>query len=326
MNLAMKTMQLSIVATLYRSAEYIAEFHRRASAAARELAGEDYEIVLVNDGSPDHTLPLAIELSEADSHVVVVDLSRNFGHHKAMMTGLAHATGERVFLIDSDLEEEPEWLLSFAEQMVRDQCDVVYGVQASRKGGWFERFSGEWFYRLLNFVSGMNLPKHVVTARLMTRRYVEALLLHEEREVFIVGLWHLTGFDQRPQSITKHGSSETSYTLRKKISLAVNAITSFSNAPLVWVFNIGAAISLLSAGYVGYLVLSWLFFTKPIMGWTSVMASIWLVGGMVICFTGVVGIYLSKMFIEIKQRPYTIVRAVHRHADHVGESASVRGM
>ena len=106
-------MKLSIVATLYQSAAHIIEFHQRASAAARQLAGEDYEIVLVNDGSPDNSLELVIQLTEEDSHTVVVDLSRNFGHHKAMMTGLEHSQGERVFLLDSDLEEEPEWLHEF---------------------------------------------------------------------------------------------------------------------------------------------------------------------------------------------------------------------
>ncbi|MBP8168085.1 MAG: glycosyltransferase [Azonexus sp.] len=305
-------MKLSIVATLYQSASYIAEFHQRASAVARQLVGDDYEIILVNDGSPDTSLDLAVQLTESDCHVVVVDLSRNFGHHKAMMTGLSNASGERVFLIDTDLEEEPEWLLSFMEQMEREKCDVVYGVQERRRGGWFERISGEWFYRLLNFVSGMNLPQHMVTARLMTRRYVAALLLHEERELFIVGVWHLTGFDQQPQAIRKHGFSESTYTFHKKISLAVNAITSFSNAPLVWIFNIGAFIAMAATFFVGYLVLSWFFVAKPPSGWTSVLASIWLVGGMVICFIGVVGIYLSKMFIEIKQRPYTIVREIYK--------------
>ena len=98
-------MKLSIVATLYQSADYVIAFHHRASAAARQLVGDDYEIILVNDGSPDNSLDLAVILTEIDDHVVVVDLSRNFGHHKAMMTGLAHATGEQVFLIDSDLEE-----------------------------------------------------------------------------------------------------------------------------------------------------------------------------------------------------------------------------
>ena len=118
-------MKLSIVATLYQSAPHILEFHQRASAAAQQLVGEDYEIVLVNDGSPDNSLDLAVKLTESDNHVVVVDLSRNFGHHKAMMTGLGHARSEHVFLIDSDLEEEPEWLSGFSEQMAQERCDLV---------------------------------------------------------------------------------------------------------------------------------------------------------------------------------------------------------
>ncbi len=304
-------MKLSIVATLYQSAPYIAEFHQRASAAASQLVGEDYEIVLVNDGSPDNSLDLAVQLAESDSHVVVVDLSRNFGHHKAMMTGLAHAKGERVFLVDSDLEEEPECLIGFADQMQSDPCDVVYGVQEQRKGNWFERWSGQWFYRFFKALTGMALPENVVTARLMTRRYVDALLRHEEREVFMAGLWHITGFVQRPQTVKKHSTSETTYTFRRKMSLLVNSVTSFSNAPLVSIFYIGVSISLFALFYIAYLVFHWIFLAKPLSGWTSVMASIWLLGGMVISFIGVVGIYLSKIFSETKRRPYTIVRQVY---------------
>ncbi|MDF3867530.1 glycosyltransferase family 2 protein [Pseudomonas denitrificans (nom. rej.)] len=306
-------MKLSVVATMYLSAPHLLEFHHRASEAARKLVGDDYEIVLVNDGSPDNSLAIARELVARDAHVVVVDLSRNFGHHKAMMTGLAHARGEQIFLIDSDLEEDPEWLLDFAQILARRSSDVVYGVQDTRKGNWFERTSGRLFYWLLNRLSGDDLPQNVVTARLMTRRYVDALLLHREREIFIVGLWHLTGFDQVAEIVTKKSSSQTSYTLSKKLSLMVNAITAFSNAPLVWVFNIGAIISATALLYTLYLVANWLLFTTPLLGWTSVMASIWLVGGMIICFIGVVGIYLSKIFSEIKQRPYTIVRDIHKH-------------
>src|SRR5450631_3293689 len=110
-------MKLSIVATLYQSSLHIDEFHRRAGTAAQRLVGSDYEIILVNDGSRDDSLDLAVAISRHDRHVIVVDLSRNFGHHKAMMTGLAHAQGDRVFLIDSDLEEEPEWLETFADYM-----------------------------------------------------------------------------------------------------------------------------------------------------------------------------------------------------------------
>lgn len=303
-------MNLSIVTTLYKSALFIDEFYRRASASAEKLVGDDYEIIFVNDGSPDQSLDIAVSLSEVDTHVVIIDLSRNFGHHKAMMTGLSCAQADKIFLIDVDLEEEPEWLLSFNGQMAIDGCDVVYGVQRSRKGGWFERTSGELFYRFLNAVSGLNLAQNLVTARLMSRRYVDALLLHEERELFIVGIWQLTGFDQRPQTVKKHAFSKTSYTLRKKIALAVNAITSFSNAPLIWIFNIGAFIAITSFLFVAYLVLNWLFLTKPPSGWTSVLVSIWLVGGMVICFIGIVGIYLSKIFIETKKRPNTIIKNI----------------
>ena len=304
-------MKLTIVATLYQSALYISEFHQRATAAAKQFAGDDYEIVLVNDGSPDNSLELAVQLTEADRHVVVVDLSRNFGHHKAMMTGLAHAKGDRIFLIDSDLEEEPEYLTSFSQQMQSSLCDVVYGIQATRKGGWFERWSGQWYYRFLNALTGLNLPENIVTARLMTRRYVDALLRHAEREVFIAGLWHITGFDQKPHLVKKHDTSETTYTFSNKLSILVNSVTSFSNAPLVSIFYIGVVISLLAAFYTVYLVIQWTILAKPLSGWTSVMASIWLIGGMNISFIGLIGIYLSKIFSETKQRPYTIVRHIY---------------
>ncbi|MEZ5739284.1 MAG: glycosyltransferase family 2 protein [Burkholderiaceae bacterium] len=304
-------MKLSIVATLYQSARYVNEFHARASAAARELVGEDYEIVLVNDGSPDDSLALAVALHEQDSHLVVVDLSRNFGHHKAMMTGLAHAAGERIFLIDSDLEEEPELLATFHETALAEDADVVFGVQTARKGGWFERWSGQWFYRFFKLLTGLALAENAVTARLMSRRYVQALLRHEEREIFLAGLWHITGFKQVALPVRKHATSVTTYTLRRKISLLVNSVTSFSNAPLVGIFYVGLLISSLAIVYILYLVTNWMFLAKPLTGWTSVMASIWLLGGLVISFIGVVGIYLSKIFMETKRRPYTIVRQVH---------------
>jgi putative glycosyltransferase len=221
-------MKLSIVATLYQSSAYIDEFCRRVGAAARQLVGEDYEIVLVNDGSPDNSLDVAVQLTLNDSHVVVVDLSRNFGHHKAMMTGLSAASGERVFLIDSDLEEEPEWLTSFAAQMEADASDVVYGVQAERRGGIVEQVSGTLFYKLFRTLTGIVQPSNIVTARLMTRRYVDGLLMHEERELNIGGLWVITGFRQSQQVVRKHATSPTTYSLSRKFSHLVNAITSFS--------------------------------------------------------------------------------------------------
>lgn len=304
-------MKLSIVSTLYASADSLAEFHRRASDAARLLAGEDYEIVLVNDGSPDHSIDIAIRLTETDHHVIIIDLSRNFGHHKAMMTGLAHSRGRLVFLIDSDLEEEPEWLINFHKQLEEERCDVVFGVQHKRRGNLFERVSGQLFYKTFNLLTGMALPENIVTARLMTRRYVDALLRHVEREVFMAGLWHITGFNQSPQVVVKHNNSKTTYTFRRKLSVIVNSVTSFSNTPLIGIFYIGIFISLFACIYIAYVLFHWLVLAKPLSGWTSVISSVWLLGGMIISFIGIIGIYLSKIFSETKNRPYTIIRQIY---------------
>ena len=304
-------MKLSIVSTLYMSAAYIAEFHQRASAAARQLVGEEYEIILVNDGSPDNSLDIAVQLTKTDSHVVVIDLSRNFGHHKAMMTGLAQAGGERIFLIDSDLEEEPEWLISFSEQMNQEKCNVVFGVQEKRKGNWFERWSGELHYRMLDLMMNVHHPRNITTARLMDKRYVEALLLHKEREIVISGLWIITGFNQHSQIVRKKTHSKTTYSIFHKFSHLANAVTSFSIKPLLAIFFTGLTFFILSFSWASFLVVSRLFFSKALAGWTSVMVSVWLLGGIIISFIGVIGIYLSKIFIETKQRPYTIIKDIY---------------
>lgn len=301
---------LSIVATLYRSAPHLAEFHARVSAAASRVSA-DYEIIFVNDGSPDDSLDVALGLHAADDRVRVIDLSRNFGHHKAMMTGLTHARGDLVFLIDADLEEEPELLITFAETLRSTKADVVYGVQRSRRGGLFERWSGALFFTVFNALSEQPIPANLVTMRLMTRRYVTALVAHQEREMVIAGLWALTGFSQVPIEITKYEKSQTTYRLAHKISVLVNGITSFSARPLEFIFYLGLAIGASAALAAVYLVVRRLFFGTMLAGWPSVMVSVWLLGGVMVSSIGVIGIYLSKIFIETKQRPYTIVRQVY---------------
>jgi putative glycosyltransferase len=299
---------LSIVTSMYKSAAFLDEFHDRCSAVAARLGGS-YEIVFVNDGSPDDSLAIALGLQERDPHVRVLDLSRNFGHHKALMTGLAHAHGERVFLIDCDLEEDPGWLITFDELLRSTGADVVYGVQSQRKGDWFERLSGDVFFKVFNRLLEHPIPANVVTARLMTARYVRALLEHQERELCFAGLLVSTGFDQRSLPITKGSRPGTSYTLRKRISVFVNAVTSFSNRPLVYIFQIGIGVMLLSIAAGVILIYKHLTSGIGVPGWASIMVSIWFLGGLTIFCVGVIGVYLAKIFIEIKHRPYTIVRA-----------------
>jgi putative glycosyltransferase len=305
--------QLSIVSTLYQSAGYLEEFHARASRAASQVT-PDYEIVLVHDGSPDSSLDIAMSLYARDTHVRVIDLSRNFGHHKAMMTGLAHARGDLVFLIDSDLEEEPELLQRFLETLRDAQADVVYGVQDERRGGAVDRVGGWLFFGIFNLLSNCPIPRNLVTARLMTRRYVAALITHTERETIIAGLWAITGFRQVPLTLRKHSSSESTYALGHKLAILVNSITSFSDKPLILVFYMGFGILCASAAAAGYLIVRRLFFGELLAGWPSLIVSVWLLGGLTLFSLGILGIYLSKVFLETKKRPYTIIREVHERA------------
>jgi len=303
-------MDLSIVTTLYRSAPYLREFHARVRAVADRIS-DDYEIVLVNDGSPDNAQEVALALCAIDPRIRLIELSRNFGHHKAMMTGLAHARGRLVFLIDCDLEEEPELLARFLKEQRATGADVVYGVQKRRKGGLVERAAGDVFYRLFNVLADCQVPRNLITARLMTRRYVRSLVRHRDREVFLAGLWAITGFRQVPVSVAKHARVATSYNLPRKLALAVNAVTSFSTRPLAGIFYLGCLILAASAAAGLYLVARQLLFGELLAGWASLMVSSWFLGGLTVFSLGVIGMYLSKVFAEVKRRPYTVVRQIH---------------
>jgi putative glycosyltransferase len=299
---------LSIVTSLYQSAPYVEEFCRRATASARTIT-EAFEIVLVNDGSPDDSLAIALAVCERNPHVRVIDLSRNFGHHRALMTGLAHARGEWVFLIDSDLEEEPELLNRFHQVLHSTGADVVYGVQRQRRGGWYERLSGALFYRVLNRLLTHRVPENLVTVRLMSRRYVQALVQHRDREICLAGLWVITGFDQRPLEIDKGMRPSPSYTRRHRLSALVNAVTSFSNRPLVYVFYLGTVVMAFAFAAAAVLVVRAVRHGIGVPGYASLMVSIWFLGGLTIFSIGIVGVYVAKIFTESKDRPYTIVRA-----------------
>jgi putative glycosyltransferase len=303
-------MKLSIVTTLYKSGAHVEEFHRRASEAAQRFT-DDYEIVMVDDGSPDNSLEIACALAHMDSRVRVVELSRNFGHHKAMMTGLDHARGELCFLIDSDLEEDPALLQNFFDKMHTSNADVVYGFQDQRKGDFGERLSGNIAYRVFNALLSHPIPTNHITVRLMKREYVDSLLLHRERETVIGGLWVITGFYQLGIPVEKLARKGTTYSFWHRWLMLINSVTSFSETPLVAIFYLGIVIFGLSTLVGVGLLIHKLVFRGAVEGWVSVMMSVWLLGGLLIFCVGIIGIYVSKIFIETKNRPYTIVRNVH---------------
>ena len=305
-----RTVRLSVVSTLYRSSGTVEEFIERAASVARASVGDDFEIVIVNDGSPDDSLTKAAALRGRFPQLVLVDLSRNFGHHIALLEGIRQARGELVYLIDSDLEEEPEWLPQFESTMTETSADVVYGYQAERKGGWFERVSGRVYWWLFRRLSGLDLPANVVTCRLMSRRYVDSLLLHAEREVSIGAIFAVTGYLQVPLAVAKGHKGSSTYSFRLKVWHMVNSIAAFSTTPLSAIFVMGALVSFLGLILVGYLVVAAAVWGRSPAGWRSVIASVWLLGGLTLLSLGVIAIYLGKVFSEVKARPRAIVRTI----------------
>src|SRR4051794_40846388 len=274
-------MKLSIVTTLYKSAAHVEEFHRRASEAAKRVT-DDYEIVMVDDGSPDDSLALACAVAARDSRVRVVELSRNFGHHKAMMTGLDHAKGELCFLIDSDLEEDPAILGDFLERLQSGDIDVVYGFQKERKGGFAERTTGRLTYRLFDLLLPYKIPLNAMTVRLMRRPYVDALCRHREQQTVIGGLWVISGFRQIGVPVVKQARTGPAYSVWRRWITLIDSITSFSEIPLVAIFYLGIFISVLSGLVALELLVQKLVFRRALEGWVSVMLSLWFLGGIMI--------------------------------------------
>ena len=302
-------MKLSVVTTLYQSAPYIEEFVRRVSVEAKKIT-DDYEIVMVDDGSPDNSLITALDIQKSDPHLHIIELSRNFGHHKAMMTGLEFARGELVFLIDVDLEESPELLTHFHDEMNKGDWDVVYGIQKERKGGFIKKVGGRFGWWLIQLLVPVEIPYNLSTVRLMRSAYVCQLIRHKEHMTAIGGLWVLTGFRQHGLLFDKTSRGESTYGFMKRLRSLLDSVTSFSQVPLYGVFFLGLAIFFVSSVVTVALIIRRVA-GHVLEGWVSVMVSVWGLGGLILLCIGLVGLYISRIFIETKNRPYVIVRNVY---------------
>ena len=300
--------KLSVVTTLYHSAPYLEEFHARVTATASKIT-DAYEIILVNDASPDSSIEIALSLFKQDQHVRVIDLARNYRHHRAVMTGLTAARGDWVYKIDCDLEDQPEWLEDFVALTKADSTlDVIYGVQAERRGNRLQSFVGECFYTAFNWLADTTIPRNAVSAWLMSRSFVNGLTAHRERDVFLAGLLAETGFQKRAVPVQKLLKKATTYTWRKRVRLLLSAVTSFSDKPLTLIAYLGTAIIIPSSvATLTFTVRQVLFGSEGATSWLLI-STIWLVGGLVIGCMGILGIYLSKI--------YAVIRQIYEHEPH----------
>ncbi len=304
-------MLLSVVTTIYRTGPCVVPFFERAALAAREL-GCELEVVFVNDGSPDDGLATAERAAAEHPGIVVVDLSRNFGQHKALWAGLRAARGDLIAIFDGDLEEDPHLAADFARTLRAQRADVVYSVARDPKGSWAYRRCRALFYRILRGLSGVEFPQNAQTARLMTRRYVDALLQHPEREIFLLGVLHMTGFRQVAVPVDKPQTAPTKYTSRKLFWVALNAVVAFSIFPLLIIFLTGIALSCLTAAFLAVLLATWATRGFGVPGWTTLVALQLISMSVVTLFLGILAVYVGIIFLEVKRRPTPIVRSTLR--------------
>ena len=300
---------LSIVVPCYNEEACLPELHRRLSAAAHDAVGGNHEIVLVNDGSRDASWQIMQALSANDPRLVAVNLSRNHGHQLALTAGLDLAIGERILIIDADLQDPPELLPAMMREMDLAGADVVYGLRRSRGGETaFKRGTAKLFYRLLSRATDTQIPVDTGDFRLMSRRALDVFLSMPEQARFIRGMVAWLGFRQVPLPYDRDErfAGTTNYPFRKMLRFAFDAITSFSSTPLKLASHAGLLLSAGSLLLIIYIFAGWMS-GKAVEGWTSLMLVVVALGAVQMFVLGVMGEYLGRLYSQSKQRPLYIV-------------------
>lgn len=307
-------MKLSIVSTLYKSRIFLEDFLTETIAAIEKIDCNNFEIIFVNDGSPDDSLLFLLQKKTIIPQIKIIDLSRNFGHHYAMQVGLQHAQGDYVFLIDNDLEVSPSFLIEcFNEINNNPDLDVVYGYQEARKGKFVENIGGIIFWWMLNKFSDVKIPKNILTERLMRKQYVESLLTLGDSNLFLGGMMYWAGFNQKGLPVKKRTrKGESTYSLKKRMELMIQAVTSFSGKPLEYLFYLGLLITSASIGMIVYVIIKKMIYGDSVqMGWTSLITLNVLILGIISTFLGLIGIYIFKIFKQVQSRPNAIIKRVY---------------
>jgi dolichol-phosphate mannosyltransferase len=302
---------LSVVVPVFNEEDGIAELHRRLSSALEGI-GMPVEYVLVNDGSRDRSAELLDAAAAADPSVVVVHLSRNFGHQAAVAAGLAQARGQVVAVIDADLQDPPELIPTLLEQW-RDGFQIVYGQRIKRRGDPVTKRALAWmYYRVVRDLANVDLPTDAGDFCLMDRRVVDLINAMPERNRYIRGLRAWVGFRQTavPFERAERFAGERKYSFGQSLRLALNGIFSFSRAPLQLATWFGLLVSAVS-----FALGAWFLFRKltvgfPVQGWASLVVIVLFLGGVQLITIGLLGEYLGRIYDEVKQRPLYIVGRV----------------
>lgn len=303
----MKDYTLSVVVPMYFEEEVVQECHRRLTATLCELP--DYEILYVNDGSRDRTLPQLKEIARQDSHAKVISFSRNFGHQAAVTAGVQYASGQAIVIIDADLQDPPE-IIPDMVRLWQEGNDVVYAKRTHRDGeSKFKLWTAHAFYRTLRALTDTDIPADTGDFRLIDRKVAKAFLEMPEHNRFIRGMVPWLGFKQTPIEYERKErfAGKTKYPLRKMLKFATDGILSFSAKPLKLVAQLGIVTIVVSLGILIYTLISKFTGHALMPGWASIMVAVTLLGGVQLISIGVVGAYVARIYEETRNRPLFLV-------------------
>jgi glycosyltransferase involved in cell wall biosynthesis len=302
---------ISVVAPACDEADGLGAFVGRVDAAMRGC-GAAYEIVFVNDGSGDDTLSVMRALRAANPDITIVNLTRNFGKETAMTAGIAHAAGDAIVIIDTDLQDPPELIPEMIANW-RAGYDVVYAQRIERAGEtWTKRTTARLFYSAVKHIGPVSIPENTGDFRLISRRAAEALLRLPERHRFMKGLYAWIGYPQKaiPYKREARLTGRSKWSYWQLWNLALEGITSFTIVPLKLATYLGFAIALFAFAYGLMIVAKALFLGETVRGFPTIMSLMLLVGGVQLIVLGVIGEYLGRIFDETKQRPLYLLESV----------------
>ncbi len=299
---------ISIVTPVYGCGICLEQLYERLKSTLKTIT-HDYEIIMVNDGSPDDAWQKIKLLAKKDEKVKGVNLSRNYGQHRAIAAGLDFAKGDWVVVMDCDLQDKPEEIVKLYEEAIKG-FDVVFGRRAQRKDTFLKCMASRFFYKIYDYFTESKIDNTVANFSIISSRVVEKLCLLKEQNRSYPLFVNWVGFTRTDVDIehAHRDFGESSYTLKKLVNLAIDSIISQSNKPLRMSIKFGFMLSLLSLVYAAWLIIRYLIYSVPVAGWTSVMVSIYFIGGLLFANMGVLGLYIGKTFDEAKGRPLYIVQ------------------
>jgi len=305
----------SVVIPIYNEEDNIPELYRRLTSVMEDLCMREgftqdcYEIIMVDDGSTDRSWELIKQLHEKDPRVKGISFSRNFGHHAAVLAGIDHVKGQYVILMDGDLQDPPEEIPKLIKK-AKEGYDIVQGVTTHRHHNPLNNLLSKLFQKLFVKISTVDPKTRIGLFRCLNRAVVESLRKLQERTVFLGGLVSWLGFRTCYVEVAraKRYAGKSKYNFIKRFALAMNAITSFSEKPLIIIFQLGLVVFVFSVGMFLYAVFRKIYYGVAIMGWASLFAAIFFSTALITLSLSIVGLYISKLFLEVKQRPRYIVK------------------